>query len=276
MSGFFRRGVLALAAGLAGVLGAGAWSQKGHDVTAAIAEKHLTPATAAAVDSIFDGMSMVYWSNWLDNASHTPEYAYSKPWHYCNVDPDERYETRRVAPDGDAVSAIRYSIGILADTLRSKEDKALALKMLIHIMGDMHQPMHMGRKVDLGGNRIKVKHFGKDSNLHSVWDGSILESGHRWSYSEWRDQIDRATPAEQAVIISGNIDDWARHTYEIAQDVYADFPDGRRISYGHVAKWTPVIEVQLLKAGLRLAHTLNTLFDPGYDAGGSVRVPADF
>lgn len=272
----FRQGVLVLAAWLAGVLGAGAWSQKGHDVTAEIAERHLTPAAAAAVDSIFGGMSMVYWSNWLDNASHTPEYAYSKPWHYCNVDPGERYETRREAPDGDAVTALRYNIGILADSLRSTDDKALALKMLVHIMGDLHQPMHMGRKVDLGGNRIKVKHFGRDTNLHAVWDGSILESGHRWSYSEWADQIDRATPVQQAVMTAGNIDDWARHTYEVAQEVYADFPEGRQISYGHVARWTPVIEEQLLKAGLRLAHVLNTLFDPAYNAHGTVREPGQF
>lgn len=259
-----------------GALSAGAWSQKGHDTTAAIAEAHLTPAASAAVDSIFDGRSMVYWSNWLDNASHTPEYAYSKTWHYCNVDDNERFDTRRIAPDGDALSALRYNIGILADSLRSKDDKALALKMVVHIMGDMHQPMHMGRKADLGGNRVKVKHFGKDSNLHAVWDGSILESGHRWSYSEWRDQLDRATPMEQAIICSGNLDDWARHTYEIAQEVYKAFPDGQQISYGHVAKWTPVIEEQLLKAGLRLAHLLNTIFDPTYPRTSAVPTPSAF
>ena len=63
-----------------------AWGQKGHDVTAAIAEAHLTPATQKAVAEVLDGMSPVYWANWLDNASHTPEYAYSKTWHYKNVD----------------------------------------------------------------------------------------------------------------------------------------------------------------------------------------------
>ncbi|MDE6782391.1 MAG: S1/P1 Nuclease, partial [Paramuribaculum sp.] len=77
---------------LAVALSSWAWSQKGHDVTAYIAEKHLTPATAAAVDSILDGMSMVYWANWLDNASHTPEYAYTKTWHYKNVNEGVRYE----------------------------------------------------------------------------------------------------------------------------------------------------------------------------------------
>ena len=83
------------------------WGQKGHDVTAYIAERHLTPATAAAVDSIFDGRSLVYWANWLDNASHTPEYAYSKTWHYRNIDADQTYESMPKNPQGDVVDAIR-------------------------------------------------------------------------------------------------------------------------------------------------------------------------
>ena len=63
--------------------------------------------------------------------------------------------------------------------------------MLIHLIGDMHCPMHAGRKQDRGGNGTTVKFFGKKSNLHSVWDSDLLESTHRWSYTEWQKQIDR-------------------------------------------------------------------------------------
>ncbi|MDE6403208.1 MAG: S1/P1 Nuclease, partial [Muribaculaceae bacterium] len=86
---------------------AGAWGQKGHDVTAYLAEQHLTERTRAVVDSLLDGRSMVYWANWLDNASHTPEYAYSKTWHYKNVDEGVRYEEAQANPSGDAVTAIK-------------------------------------------------------------------------------------------------------------------------------------------------------------------------
>ena len=161
-----------------------AWGQKGHDVTAYIAEKHLTPAAARVVDSIFDGRSLVYWSNWLDNASHTPEYAYTKTWHYNNVDKGETYETRKPAPDGDAITALRYCIAILDNRANGSENKATALKMLCHILGDIHQPMHMGRSTDAGGNTIKLKYFGRDTNLHSIWDNAMPESAHKWSYSE--------------------------------------------------------------------------------------------
>lgn len=90
------------------------WGQKGHDVTACIAENHLTPATKAAVDSILEGKSMIYWANWLDNASHTKPYAYTKTWHYKNVDEGERYEEAQANPAGDAVTAIKAQIETLS------------------------------------------------------------------------------------------------------------------------------------------------------------------
>lgn len=262
---------------LLAVMNAYGWSQKGHDVTCFVAEKHLTPKAAAAVDSLLEGRSMVYWANWLDNASHTPEYAYSKTWHYNNVDEGERYETRKQAPDGDAITALRHTIGVLSGDRQWPEGNAqLALKMLIHIMGDIHQPLHMGHATDLGGNRIKVKFFGNDTNLHSVWDHSLPEATHKWSYTEWQQQIDRATPAEQLVIISGNIDDWGRQSVETAAEVYRDFPAGKNISYNDIARWAPVVEDQYLKGGLRLAHVLNLIFDPGYRPGTAVTVPSQF
>lgn len=241
------------------------WGQKGHDVTANIAERHLTPATAAAVDSIFQGKSLVYWANWLDNASHTPAYAYSKTWHYLNVDADQTYETMPKNPQGDVVDAIRYNIGVLGDTTNNDPAaKALALKMLVHCVGDMHQPLHMGRKTDLGGNRVKVKYFGRDTNLHSIWDGSLVESAHKWSYSEWADQVDRLPAGQQVLLLSGNIDDWAKATHDIATEAYKEIPEGCNVSYNDVARWAPVIEDQLLRGGLRLAHILNSIFDPAY------------
>lgn len=243
-----------------------AWGQKGHDVTAAIAEAHLTPATQKAVAEVLDGMSPVYWANWLDNASHTPEYAYSKTWHYKNVDAGKTYFTQPAAPDGDVVTAIRYNIGILADSTRGHDEHALAMKMLVHLVGDMHQPMHMGHATDLGGNRIKVRFFGRETNLHSVWDSNIAESGHKWSFSEWRDQIDRVKADEAEAIVAGSIDDWAKETANQATAIYMTTKPGDNLSYNEVSYWTPVIETQFLRGGLRLAHVLNMIYDPAYAA----------
>ena len=241
-----------------------AWGQKGHDVTAYIAEQHLTPAARAAVESLLDGKSIVYWANWLDNASHQRPLAYTKTWHYKNIDEGVRYEEAPANPAGDAVTAIKSRIEILNDPNTTAEERRLALKILIHVVGDLHMPLHMGHATDLGGNRIKVKFFNRDNNLHAVWDSSIPESAHKWSYTEWQQQIDRANPADEAAIISGSVDDWAKETVAIASDVYTYFQPDCNISYNEVARWTPTVEQQYLRGGLRLAHLLNSIFDPDY------------
>lgn len=247
------------------VASAMAWGQKGHDTTACIAENHLTQATQDSIAALLDGKSMVYWANWLDNASHTPEYAYSKTWHYKNIDAGQDFDKAPVNKEGDIVTALDQQIATLRNPKASKEEKALALKMTIHFLGDIHQPMHMGRATDRGGNRVTVKNFNRDSNLHSSWDSFIVENGHKWSYTEWQRQIDCATPAETVEILSiKEPRDWARQTYEIATRIYDATPEGTKLSYDYVAEWTPVVEQQFLRGGLRLADLLNSIFDSSY------------
>lgn len=237
-----------------------AWSQKGHDVTAYIAEKHLTPAARAAIDSLLEGKSMVYWANWLDNASHGMDYAYTKTWHYKNIDAGTNYEEAPLNPKGDVITAINDQIAILSDSTTSFREKNLALKILIHCMGDLHQPLHMGHLSDLGGNKTKVKFFDRDTNLHSIWDSSLVEYAHKWSYTEWQEQIDRASQEEEAIIVEGTVDDWGKETFEIAGDVYKYFQPGMKVMYDPIARWAPVIELQLLRGGLRLANILNRIY----------------
>lgn len=243
-----------------------AWGQKGHDTVAYIAERHLTSATRAAVDSIFGGRSMVYWANWLDNASHTREYAYTKTWHYKNVDEGVRYDEAPANPAGDVVTAIKAQMETLRNPATTQEQAELALKILVHIVGDLHQPLHMGHASDLGANRIKIRFFGRDANLHSVWDTRILESGHGWSYSEWAEQLDRLTPEEAEVVAAGSVDDWARETLPIADAIYKAMPEGTNLSFNEVADWVPTVEQQLLRGGLRLARVLNSIYDPALSA----------
>ena len=82
------------------------WGQKGHDVTCAIAQKHLTRKAEKKISAILDGKSIVYWANWMDNASHTPEYQYTSTWHYKNIDADETFETAQINKDGDVLIAV--------------------------------------------------------------------------------------------------------------------------------------------------------------------------
>ena len=247
-----------VALGMMSALTAYPWGQKGHDTVAYIAECHLSPEAKAAAEELLDGRSIVYYANWLDNASNTPEYSFSKTWHYKNIDEDETFETAKINEKGDIVTALEKQIAVLRDTTLSKEERSLALKMTVHLLGDIHQPMHLGHASDLGGNRWEVRYFKNPTNLHSVWDSKIVESAHKWSYSEWQQQIDRADTAQTAEILSlSTPQEWAKETYMISKEVYDKTPQDFNIEYNYIAEWTPLIEQQFLKGGLRLAEVLN-------------------
>lgn len=241
------------------------WGQKGHDTVAYIAEQHLTDRTREAIDSLLDGYSMVYWANWLDNASHTEDYSYTKTWHYKNIDEGKTFENAPLLKEGNIVDALYGQIDILDDDKSTPEDKALALKMTVHFLGDIHQPLHMGHASDRGGNYHNVKFFKGNTNLHTVWDSKLLEASHAWSHTEWQREIDRLRPEAMAKIVEGgNPTSWGKETYEICSEIYESTPMATNIEYDYIAKWTPTIELQLLKGGLRLADVLNSIFDPNY------------
>lgn len=246
--------------GLVWALDALAWGQKGHDVTAYIAENHLTAKAARAIDRALHGHSPVYYSNWLDNASHTPEYAYTKTWHYLNVDEGYTTETMPKNPDGDVLTAVT----MLCDKLRqgglSPEEEEMSLRMLIHLVGDMHCPMHAGRLSDRGGNSRPVLFFSTRTNLHSIWDTSLVEAAHKWSYTEWQQQIDRLSKEEVAAVQAGTPAEWIAETHAICEKIYAETPEGSKISYDYIAAQAPVLEQQFLRGGLRLARLLNEIY----------------
>ena len=250
-------------------LAALAWGDTGHNVTAEIANRHLTRTTAAVVDSLLSGKTLVYWAKWLDWATYTPEYAYTKTWHYRDVDENHTYFSQPLEPEGDVITASRAQIEILSDSTATPDDKALALKILTHLVGDMHQPLHMGHTGDLGGNTVKIKYRGRENNLHGFFDTTMPDALHKWSYSEWADQLDRLRPEDEILVISGNIDDWGQATVALAAEAYRDFPAGADITNGTMLRWMPEIENQMLFGGLRLAHILNTIFDPEYSLAPS-------
>lgn len=244
---------------------ASGWGQKGHDTVAYIAQKHLTPTTQNAVDSLLDGYSLTYWANWLDNASHTQDYAYTKTWHYKNIDADQSFEDAPKIPEGNIVDAIYDQVDVLRDPNAQNEDKVLALKMVVHFLGDIHQPLHMGHASDRGGNSHNVRFFKSPTNLHSVWDTNLVEGAHNWSHTEWQEEIDRLSPSRQAeILLGGNPDTWGKETFEICTEIYNSTEIGSNIEYDYISKWTPTIEMQLEKGGLRLADLLNSVFDEEY------------
>lgn len=245
------------------------WGQKGHDVTAAVATLHLTRESREMVRNLFEGKSLMYWANWMDNASHSSHYANTLTWHYVNVDDGENADSVITSARTDSthiVWAIGHQVEVLKSELSTRTERQVALRMLVHLVGDIHQPMHVGHRSDRGGNEYPVVYFGATTDLHTVWDTRLVESAHAWSYTEWAKEIDSPVIEENGnrfdlyrIYAQGSPADWALETHRVARDIYTTTPQGSSLSYDWVAQWTPVLEQQLHKAGCRLAMLINEI-----------------
>lgn len=252
------------------MLPATAWGPKGHDVVAAIAEQHLTCKAKIQISKLLDGKSIVYYSSWMDNIQNSPYwedgYYKTKTWHYANVDKGLTYETMQKNENGDVVTALTMLTDEMLDNYKHLTDsmKVDYLKMIVHMVGDLHCPMHAGRLSDLGGNRMKVKWFRQDTNLHSVWDSKMIDSARKWSYTEWCDQLDRKDRKYRKEVMSGTYEDWFTETVEAAADIYEYVESmdqaSPNLSYQFVYDFSPLLEERLLHAGYRLAYVLNEIF----------------
>jgi hypothetical protein len=134
--------------------------------------------------------------------------------------------------------------------------------MLIHIVGDIHCPMHAGHLSDRGGNEVIVKFFNRDTKLHKLWDTELVEAAHKWSYTEWEQQLNRyCTEEQKAQLAKGSAKDWLDQSHAIATEIYKVSPEKSKLYYDYITYYAPVIEKQLLSGGLRLAKILNELYD---------------
>lgn len=237
------------------------WGQTGHRVIGLVAEQHLTQNTQAAVNDLLEGESLAFVSTFGDEIRSIKDYKHFDPWHYVNMPLDKRYGEEKPNPNGDVYHAVNHCVGILQGLNSSREDKAFFLRLLIHFVGDLHQPMHVGRSEDRGGNDIKVLWFGKKSNLHRVWDSEMI-NGYQMSYSELADNLPVYTPSEQDDIMNTTVLDWVHESQSYAKQIYCSAEQNEHLSYAYQQKHFSLVRDQLYKGGLRLAKLLNDIFDP--------------
>ena len=239
---------------------AAAWGPKGHDAVAYIAECNVNKRVKAKVMEALGGHTFTYYSSWADNIRNFPEYRHTSTWHYANVDEGYTYATMPKNPKGDVLTAVTLIVEQLKSGKITPEEENIYLRMLIHFVGDMHCPMHAGRLSDLGGNQVIVKWFGRDVKLHAVWDDLIVESVRKWSYSEWQREIDNVSKQEREAMAAGTPLDWMNETVAICKKIYEDVPAGSELSWDYQNENFPLLEMQLRKAGYRLARLLNEIY----------------
>jgi hypothetical protein len=237
------------------------WGSTGHRVIGAVAQKHLTPKAAEQVNALLGGMSLAFVSTYADEIRSEDRYDHLAPWHYVNMNQSTRYSEADKNPKGDIVTAIQTCVEILKNPTSSQEDKAFHLKLLVHFIGDIHQPFHAGRKEDRGGNSIDLFWFGKRTNLHRLWDTDLIEH-YNMSYSELAAHLPKRTSEQKSDIMAAPLLDWVNQSQDLANILYEKTPQGARLGYVYHYQNFETVREQLLDAGLRLAATLNAIFDP--------------
>lgn len=246
-----------------------AWGTQGHRLVAHLAEAELSPAARREVDRLLAGEAeptLAGIANWADDIRDHDAALYRRTarWHFVNIAEDAcQYDARRDCRNGDCVvEAIRRQTAILADRRQSTAARRDALKFIVHFVGDVHQPLHAGYARDRGASDTQVSDAGFGTNLHAVWDSRMIYQ-QRLSDAAYLDQL-QALPLVVALTrdpLPPASVSWAIDSCRIVRE--PDFyPAKPRLHAGYFPRWTPVVEVQLRRAGARLAQLLNASLVP--------------
>lgn len=240
------------------------WGTTGHRVIAEIAENHLSNKAKRNLKKLIGNEKLAYWANWPDfiKADTTGVWKHTDQWHYVNVDPQNNLQSFIEKLKEQKSPNIYTQINILSKQIKDKKtpekDREIALRFLIHLMGDAAQPLHVGRAEDLGGNKIKLKFFGDNTNLHSLWDSKLVDF-QKYSYTEFANILDVKSKEEIAKIQAGTLEDWLYDSHLSANRIYANSVSDANYAYDYNYKFTSLLEQQLLNGGLRLAKVLNEI-----------------
>lgn len=235
------------------------WGQTGHRTTAAIAEQYLSNRAKRNIAHLLGSETLVTVSTYGDEIKSLSAMRKYSPWHYVNITPGKTYEEDTKNPDGDLIMGINTCKKALASSETSREDKVFYLKMLVHLMGDLHQPLHVGNASDKGGNDLQVRWFNAGTNLHSVWDSKIIES-YGMSYSELTTNYGAESKERYKLYAQGNLMDWLQESQNLVKTVYKSAKSGDKLGYAYMEEYQDLVFVQLEKGGVRLAEVLNEIF----------------
>jgi hypothetical protein len=253
-----------------------AWGTQGHRLVALVATDALTPVARDNVAWLIGPETLADVANWADE--YLVGVNQTSFWHYVNIPPDARaYDRDRDCPRqpgvavggrGDiwrdcVVDRIRYNEERVADPMLDRADRAIALKFLVHFVGDIHQPLHASA-IERGGNGILVRLFGSETcssdparqtpcNLHSVWDSQMIARRRlddRAYLQALRSQIDlsRGKPV-------GTPADWAMESLALSNALMV--PQRANIDEAYYDRNIAVIDAQIALGGTRLAALIN-------------------
>ena len=237
-----------------------AWGQIGHRVTGAIAEDYLSTEARVAVKALFPNASLAEISTYADENRSNPSEFWQKeagPYHYVTVPDGTTYLEVGAPKQGDAYTGLQMFSEWVKDPKRSLAERQTALHFIVHIVGDLHQPLHVGNGKDRGGNDVKLDFFWESSNLHRIWDSGIIDQ-QKLSYTEYSDWLTRKmTPQQIAQWMEPDPMVWIQESYDIRNGIYTN---NESENYNYVYAHIDALNRRLSQAGIRTAAYLNQLF----------------
>jgi hypothetical protein len=227
------------------------WGSIGHKVVGEIAERKLNSNVKLIVNDLLDGESLASASTWADEIKSDPLYKKYSPWHYVNMPLDKEYSDIQKNPKGDIVTTLKECIKILKNPDSAIEEKSFYLKFLIHLVGDIHQPLHTGKFEDRGGNDIKLTFLGKPTNFHIIWDVHMIEYLNM-DYKQLSDELMQMKEENYSL----NPDDWVYETHQDVKRLYAEIQNKNEINIDYINNKIPFIKHKLFKAGVYFSNGL--------------------
>ena len=229
-----------------------AWGKAGHQIIGHLADQYLTEKTKAEIIKILGDESLSDASTWVDEMLNDSHYENLNNWHYAYRDTEI---------DDNAIHKFDEFVKVLQDENASAKDRVLAMRVLTHIVGDMHSPIHCGYMKDAGGHKVKLvwKHPHSKTNLHKVWDTDMI-------HMKMLD-VNAYSAQLTANITDDNRSEWGNADAKIwvlESQSYLD--QAYDITHGHLEKDyynknIVTVDLRMSKAGVRLAYVLNMIFD---------------
>lgn len=251
------------------------WGHKGHKVIALIAHDHIDPGAIPGMDALLQGQKMEDVASWADDVAHDdPHYRNTAPWHFLDMRSGLNYAQFKQAVlsqhQPNLYTAILKSKNDLANKQLSIEKRQEALKFLIHLVGDAHQPMHVSREEDKGGNAIELTFDGRNTNLHALWDSGLLDRDRKSNEKTVRD-CDKATNDEIKKWQQDDPMTWLWESYQISSKLYAEVGNGSKLNDQYYKQHIGIMQKRIDQAGIRLAGIINAIFK---DDKGKVQTAA--
>jgi len=235
-----------------------AWGKIGHRVVGEVASFYLTKKAKKNISDVLDCESLAVVSNWMDDIKSDDNYDHTHSWHWVTIPDNKEYENTEKNPEGDIIMTIERLITELkAGGLEEQKEKEHVM-MLVHLIGDIHQPLHVGTGEDKGGNDVKVKWFWENSNLHRVWDSEMID-GKQYSYTELAEAVNVISEDKVTAYKSDTIDEWYMEAMALRPQVYR-FDEDKKLGYEYSYHNWNTVKQQLLKSGIRLASVLNEIY----------------